>query len=221
MIIHRSLITQLCALMLPALLLSAFAAPAFSQSANLANPASLRETAPASYKARFDTSKGVFVIEVQRDWAPNGADRFYNLVKNGFYDNVRFFRVISGFMVQFGISGDPKISAPWRDARIADDPVKQSNKRGFITYAMAGPNTRTSQVFINFGDNASLDSQGFSPFGRVVTGMNVVDALNAEYGEGAPRGRGPDQGRVQMEGNAYLARDFGKLDFVKKATIDK
>jgi len=207
--------------MLPALLVSGFAAPAFSQSAGLANPASLRETAPASYKARFDTSKGVFVIEVQRDWAPNGADRFYNLVKNGFYDNVRFFRVISGFMVQFGINGDPKISAPWRDARIADDPVKQSNKRGFITYAMAGPNTRTSQVFINFGDNASLDSQGFSPFGRVVTGMNVVDALNAEYGEGAPRGRGPDQGRVQMEGNAYLARDFGKLDFVKKATIDK
>jgi len=207
--------------MLPALLVSAFAAPAFSQSAGLANPASLRETAPASYKARFDTSKGVFVIEVQRDWAPNGADRFYNLVKNGFYDNVRFFRVISGFMVQFGISGDPKISAPWRDARIADDPVKQSNKRGFITFAMAGPNTRTSQVFINFGDNASLDSQGFPPFGRVVSGMNVVDALNAEYGEGAPRGRGPDQGRVQMEGNAYLARDFGKLDFVKKATIEK
>jgi len=207
--------------MLPVLLVSAFAAPAFSQSAGLANPASLRETAPASYKARFDTSKGAFVIEVQRDWAPNGADRFYNLVKNGFYDNVRFFRVISGFMVQFGINGDPKISAPWRDARIADDPVKQSNKRGFITYAMAGPNTRTSQVFINFGDNASLDSQGFSPFGRVVSGMNVVDALNAEYGEGAPRGRGPDQGRVQMEGNAYLTRDFGKLDFVKKATIDK
>ena len=221
MIIHRSLITYVAALMLPALLVSAFAAPAFSQSAGLANPASLRETAPASYKARFDTSKGVFVIEVQRDWAPNGADRFYNLVKNGFYDNVRFFRVISGFMVQFGINGDPKISAPWRDARIADDPVKQSNKRGFITYAMAGPNTRTSQVFINFGDNASLDSQGFSPFGRVVSGMNVVDALNAEYGEGAPRGRGPDQGRVQMEGNAYLTRDFGKLDFVKKATIDK
>jgi peptidyl-prolyl cis-trans isomerase A (cyclophilin A) len=207
--------------LMPALLLSGLTTPAFSQSAILANPASLRETAPASYRARFDTSKGVFVIEVQRDWAPNGADRFYNLVKNGFYDNVRFFRVISGFMVQFGINGDPKISAPWREARIADDPVKQSNKRGFITYAMAGPNTRTSQVFINFGDNASLDSQGFSPFGRVVTGMDVVDKLNAEYGEGAPRGRGPDQGRLQMEGNAYLARDFGKLDFVKKATIEK
>jgi peptidyl-prolyl cis-trans isomerase A (cyclophilin A) len=158
---------------------------------------------------------------VVRDWAPNGADRFYNLVKNGFYDNVRFFRVISGFMVQFGISGDPKISSPWREARIPDDPVKQSNKRGFITYAMAGPNTRTSQVFINFGDNDGLDRQGFSPFGRVVTGMNVVDSLNAEYGEGAPRGRGPDQGRIQMEGNAYLTKDFGRLDFVKKATIER
>jgi peptidyl-prolyl cis-trans isomerase A (cyclophilin A) len=158
---------------------------------------------------------------VTRDWAPNGADRFYNLVKNGFYDNVRFFRVISGFMVQFGIHGDPKTSAPWREARIADDPVKQSNKRGYITYAMAGPNTRTSQVFINFADNANLDNSGFSPFGRVISGMDVVDKLNAEYGEGAPRGRGPDQGRIQQEGNAYLQRDFGKLDFVKKATIER
>ena len=151
----------------------------------------------------------------------NGADRFYNLVKNGFYDNVRFFRVISGFMVQFGISGDPKLSAQWREARIQDDPVKQSNKRGFITYAMAGPNTRTSQVFINFGDNASLDGQGFSPFGQVVSGMNIVDALNAEYGEGAPRGRGPDQGRLQMEGNDYLAKEFSRMDFIRKATIEK
>lgn len=204
-----------------ALLLTAFATPAFSQSAGLTNPAALREQAPAVYKAKFDTSKGAFVIEVHRDWAPNGADRFYNLVKSGFYDNVRFFRVISGFMVQFGINGDPKVSAPWRDAKLADDPVKQSNKRGMITYAMAGPNTRTSQVFINFGDNGSLDSQGFSPFGKIVSGMNVVDALNAEYGEGAPRGRGPDQSRVQAEGNAYLQKDFGKLDFVKKATIEK
>jgi peptidyl-prolyl cis-trans isomerase A (cyclophilin A) len=212
---RRSLIT-----LASALALSALAAPAFAQG-NLSNPAALREKAPAVYKAKFDTSKGAFVVEVHRDWAPNGADRFYNLVKNGFYDNVRFFRVISGFMVQFGINGDPKVSAPWRDAKISDDPVKQSNKRGYITYAMAGPNTRTSQVFINFADNANLDSSGFAPFGRVVSGMNVVDALNAEYGEGAPRGRGPDQGRLQMEGNAYLARDFGRMDFVKKATIEK
>jgi peptidyl-prolyl cis-trans isomerase A (cyclophilin A) len=211
---------QSLAVLAPALVVCALSAPAFGQ-ASLANPASLREQAPAVYKARFDTSKGVFVVEVQRDWAPLGADRFYNLVKNGFYDNVRFFRVISGFMVQFGINGDPKLSAQWREARIQDDPVKQSNRRGTITYAMAGPNTRTSQVFINFADNSSLDRQGFSPFGRVVSGMNVVDALHAEYGEGAPRGRGPDQGRIQMEGNAYLARDFGRLDYVKKASIEK
>ena len=215
MIIRRSLIT-----LASALAVAVLTGPALAQS-NLANPAALREQAPPVYKARFDTSKGAFVIEVHRDWAPNGADRFYNLVKNGFYDNVRFFRVVSGFMVQFGISGDPSVAAPWRDAKIADDPVKQSNKRGYITYAMAGPNTRTSQVFINFADNANLDSGGFSPFGRVVSGMDVVDKLNAEYGEGAPRGRGPDQSRIQMEGNAYLNKDFGRLDFVRKATIEK
>jgi peptidyl-prolyl cis-trans isomerase A (cyclophilin A) len=198
----------------------AFATPAVAQG-NLGNPAALKEQAPATYKARFDTSKGVFVIQVNRAWAPQGADRFYNLVKNGFYDNVRFFRVISGFMVQFGINGDPAVSAKWREARIPDDRVTQSNKRGFITYAMAGPNTRTSQVFINFGDNAGLDSQGFAPFGQVIQGMEVVDRLNAEYGEGAPRGRGPDQGRIQMEGNAYLNKDFPRMDFVRKATIEK
>jgi peptidyl-prolyl cis-trans isomerase A (cyclophilin A) len=208
-------------MLLPAFALSAAAVPAAAQGPSLANPTTLREQAPATYKARFDTSKGVFVIEVTRAWAPNGADRFYNLVKNGFYDNVRFFRVISGFMVQFGINGDPAISAKWREARIQDDPVKQSNRRGYITYAMAGPNTRTSQVFINFADNTGLDRQGFSPFGRVISGMDVVDKLNAEYGEGAPRGRGPDQGRIQMEGNAYLQRDFGRMDFVRKATVER
>jgi peptidyl-prolyl cis-trans isomerase A (cyclophilin A) len=195
--------------------------PAFGQSGNLANPSALRETAPATYKARFETSKGTFVVDVNREWAPNGADRFFNLVKNGFYDGVRFFRVLDGFMAQFGINGDPAISAQWRDARIQDDPVRQSNRRGFITYAMAGPNTRTSQVFINYGDNSALDKQGFSPFGQVSSGMNVVDALHNGYGEGAPRGQGPDQGRVQMEGNAYLAKNFPRLDFVKKATITK
>ena len=132
------------------------------------------------------------MVEVHRDWAPNGADRFYNLVKNGFYNDARFFRVIDGFMVQFGINGDPKISAVWRDANIKDDPVKQSNTRGMITFATAGPNTRTTQVFINFGDNAGLDGQGFSPFGKVVSGMDVVDSLYAGYGEGAPNGHGPE-----------------------------
>ncbi|MGZ3411110.1 MAG: peptidylprolyl isomerase [Xanthobacteraceae bacterium] len=192
-----------------------------AQGANLANPAALTEKAPATYKVRLDTSKGAVVIQVNRDWAPNGADRFYNLVKNGFYDNVRFFRVISGFMVQFGINGDPKVQSVWRTAAIKDDPVTQSNKRGYITFATAGPNTRTSQVFINFGDNAALDGQGFAPFGQIVTGMNIVDQLYSGYGEGAPRGRGPDQGRMQQEGNAYLQRDFGNLDFIKKATIER
>jgi cyclophilin family peptidyl-prolyl cis-trans isomerase len=188
---------------------------------NLGDPASLNEKAPAVYKAKFDTSKGTFVIEVHREWAPNGADRFYNLVKNGYYNDARFFRVIDGFMVQFGISGNPDLAAVWRDARIPDDPVKQSNSRGMVTFATAGPDTRTTQVFINFGDNAGLDGQGFAPFGQVVSGMDVVDAFFKGYGEGAPRGQGPDQGRIQMQGNAYLITDFPKLDYVKKATIEQ
>ena len=191
--------------------------PAVAQ--RLANPAALNEQAPASYKVKFDTSKGAFVVEVHRDWAPGGADRFYNLVKNGFFDNARFFRVISGFMVQFGINADPAVSAVWRNARIADDPVKVSNKRGMITFATAGPNTRTTQLFINYGDNARLDGQGFAPFGQVVSGMNVVDALYPGYGEGAPAGMGPEQGRVQTEGNAYLTREFPRLDYIKTTTI--
>ncbi len=200
----------------------ALATPAFSQSSNLANPAALNEQAPPLYKAHFDTSKGVFEVEVHRDWAPNGADRFYNLVKNGFFDNARFFRVISGFMVQFGINGDPKLSAVWREARIKDDPVTKSNARGAITFATAGPDTRTSQVFINYADNSRLDGQGFAPFGIVVgNGMDVVDKLYSNYGEGAPRGSGPEQGRIQSEGNAYLNKAFPNLDYIKKATIVK
>jgi cyclophilin family peptidyl-prolyl cis-trans isomerase len=191
--------------------------------AALKNPAALKEMAPATFKVNFDTSAGMFVVEVHRDWAPNGADRFYNLVKNGYYDNVRFFRVIPDFMVQFGINGDPALNAAWQPARIPPDPVKQSNKRGFITYAMAGrPDTRTTQVFINFKDNsASLDGQGFAPFGQVTSGMNVVDKIYSGYGEGAPNGQGPEQGRIQAEGNAYLTKSFPKLDYVKKATIEK
>jgi peptidyl-prolyl cis-trans isomerase A (cyclophilin A) len=192
-----------------------------ARAGNLSDPATLNEEAPAVYKAKFATSKGSFVIEVHRDWAPRGADRFYNLVKNGFYDNARFFRVIDGFMVQFGINGDPNIAGVWRQADIKDDPVKQSNQRGMVTFATAGPNTRTTQVFINFGDNAALDGQGFSPFGKVVSGMEVVDSLYGGYGEGAPNGNGPDQGRIQQQGNAYLEKAFPKLDFVKTATIEE
>jgi peptidyl-prolyl cis-trans isomerase A (cyclophilin A) len=194
---------------------------ALAQQPSLKNAASLNEKAPATYKARFDTSAGVFVVEVTRDLAPLGADRFYNLVKNGFYDGTRFFRVISGFMVQFGIHGDPAVSAVWRNARINDDPVKGTNSPMTITFATGGPNTRTTQVFINFGNNAGLDKQGFAPFGRVIEGQDVVKKIYAEYGEGAPRGKGPDQGRLQMEGNAYLAKDYPKMDYIKSATIEK
>jgi peptidyl-prolyl cis-trans isomerase A (cyclophilin A) len=200
-----------------------FAAAAAAQAPSLKNPASLKEQAPATYKARFDTSAGVFVIQVNRDWAPLGADRFYNLVKSGFYDDARFFRAISGFMVQFGIHADPAISAVWRNARIGVDRVKQGNKPMRITYAMGGsPDTRTTQVFINFVDNGnSLDKLGFASFGEVVEGQDVVKKIFTGYGEGAPRGKGPEQGRIQMEGNAYLNKEFPKLDYIKKATIEK
>ena len=193
--------------------------------AALKNPAALKEMAPATYKVDFDTSVGMVVVEVRREWAPNGADRFYNLVKNGYFDDVRFFRVVPNFMVQFGISGDPALNSVWREARIPRDPVKQSNTRGFLTFAMqggpSGPDTRTTQVFINFGDNSPLDAQGFAPFGRVTKGMDVVDKIYSGYGEGAPSGKGPDQSRVQSQGNAYLSKDFPKLDYIKKATIEK
>ena len=193
-----------------------------AQAPSLKNPTSLKEQAPATYKVKFDTSVGVFVLQVNRDWAPLGADRFYNLVKNGFYDDARFFRAIPGFMVQFGISGDPAISPAWRNARIGVDPVKQSNKPMFISFAMGGtPDTRTTQVFINFGNNANLDAMGFAPFGEVIEGKDVVNKIHTGYGEGAPRGKGPDQGRTQAEGNAYLMKEFPKLDFIKKATIEK
>jgi peptidyl-prolyl cis-trans isomerase A (cyclophilin A) len=189
--------------------------------AALTDPAIATATAPNTYRVRFDTTKGPFVVEVHRAWAPRGADRFYNLVRAGYYDDVAFFRVISNFMVQFGINGDPRVNAAWRKARIADDPVKQSNVRGMVTFATSGPDSRTTQVFINFKDNSRLDGMGFAPFGQVVQGMSVVDALYSGYGEGAPRGMGPDQGRAQGEGNVYLRSSFPRLDYVKKARLVK
>ena len=208
-----------------ALMLAAVSLLMGQAAAALKTPAALKEMAPAIYKVNFDTSAGAFVIEVHRDWAPNGADRFYNLVKNGYFDDVRFFRVIKDFMVQFGINGDPALNSIWREARIPRDPVKQSNTRGFITFAMQGgpqgPDTRTTQVFINFRDNSGLDGQGFAPFGRVAQGMDVVDKIYSGYGEGAPSGSGPNQEQVQSQGNAYLNKSFAKLDYIKKATITK
>ena len=193
--------------------------PDLQKLARLRNPAALSEKAPDTYKANFDTSKGAFTVTVTRAWAPLGADRFYNLVKNGFYDEARFYRVLDGFMAQVGIHGNPTIAKAWMNARIQDDPVKQSNKRGFVTFATGGANTRTTQFFINFRDNAGLDKQGFAPFGEVTSGMNIVDRLYNGYGEGAPSGKGPNQGRVQGEGNVYLNKDFPRLDFIKTATI--
>jgi peptidyl-prolyl cis-trans isomerase A (cyclophilin A) len=189
---------------------------------DLLDPANAREKAPDAFKAKFTTTKGDFVVEVHRDWAPNGADRFYDLVKLGFFDDTRFFRAVDAFMVQFGLSGDPAVSTKWQQANVADDPVSQSNKRGFITFAQTNmPNSRATQVFINYADNGRLDGMRFAPFGQVVQGMDVVDSLYKGYGEGAPSGAGPDQSRVQAQGNAYLDKAFPKLDAIKRAEIVK
>jgi peptidyl-prolyl cis-trans isomerase A (cyclophilin A) len=192
----------------------AVAASAGQAAPSLKTPASLTAKAPATYKVEFDTTAGPFVVEVHHDWAPIAADRFYNLVKNGFYNNARFFRVVPNFMVQFGMSGDPAVTSAWASTPMKDEPSKQSNKKGYITFARTGaPNSRGTQVFINFKDNAFLDSQGFAPFGQVVSGMPIVEKINSEYGER------PNQGRITLEGNAYLSKEFPKLDYIKKATI--
>jgi len=184
------------------------------------NPALLKAKAPDVFKAQFTTTKGDIVIEVHRDWAPLGADRFYNLVKSGFFTDVYFFRVHPKFMVQFGISGTPKIAAAWQGASIKDDAQKESNKRGTITFAMGGPNTRTTQLFINFADNTFLDTQNFPPFGTVTAGMDVVDQIFSGYGEiPAMGGTGPDPGKIESEGNAYLVKNFPKLDKIISAKV--
>lgn len=195
-------------------------APAMAaKSPALMDPSRATLTAPAKYSVSFETTKGEVIIDVTRSWAPNGADRFYNLVKAGFFTDTAFFRVIGGFMAQLGISGDPAVNDVWRDARIPDDPVKQSNLAGYVTFAAASmPNSRTTQFFINFADNGRLDTMRFAPFGKV-RDMETVKKLHAGYGEGAPRGRGPSQGRMQKEGNSYLKAEFPKLDYVKKATV--
>ena len=174
--------------------------------------------APAQYTVELDTTKGAIVIDVRRDWAPHGADRFYELVQAGYFTDVAFFRVISGFMAQVGINGDPALNAQWREKRIPDDAVKASNTRGTVTFATSGPNSRTTQFFFNFTDNSRLDGMGFAPFGKVQD-MAPVDALYDGYGEGAPGGRGPSQGALQSQGNAYLRESFPKLDYIKSAKI--
>lgn len=186
-----------------------------AQTSRLADPSQLTESAPDVYRARFETSKGPFVIEVHREWAPLGADRFFNLVKNGFYDGTRFFRVRPGFMAQFGLNGDANIQGAWQRASLRDEPPMKNNTRGYVSFTKESlPNTRFTQIFINYTDNSYLDEQGFAPFGQVVTGMEVVDKLFAPA-----RDNEPDQRRILREGNAYLQKEFPQLDFVKKATI--
>jgi peptidyl-prolyl cis-trans isomerase A (cyclophilin A) len=186
-----------------------------NKAAKLRNPAQLKDTAPATFKAKFDTSAGTFVVEAHREWAPKGVDRFYNLVKNGFYDDCRFFRVVPNFVVQFGINGNPSIQAVWRNANLTDDPVKHGNTKGTVVFATAGPNTRTTQLFINLKDNSGLDRQGFAAFGEVVQGMDVVEKITSQYRER------PQQAEIQARGNAYLKAEFPKMDYIKTATIEK
>lgn len=182
--------------------------------------AAFQATAPDTFRVRFETTKGEFIVEAVRAWAPNGVDRFYNLVRNGYYNDVAFFRVIENFMAQFGIHGDPAVNAAWRNARIPPDPVVESNRRGYISFAMGRtPDTRTTQLFINFRDNTQLDEMGFAPIARVVEGMEVVDAIYSGYGEGAPNGRGPAQAQIQAQGNKYLRESFPQLDYITRASI--
>jgi peptidyl-prolyl cis-trans isomerase A (cyclophilin A) len=186
----------------------------------LLDPSLAKAKAPDSYKVKMETTAGDFVIEVHREWAPYGADRFYNLVKIGYFNDVSFFRVIKGFMAQAGMNGDPAVSDVWLKARIPVDPVKKSNTKGMVTFAMgAQPDTRTAQFFINYGDNSFLDASGFAPFGKVVEGFDTVKGLYNGYGEGAPRGKGPSQGKLFSDGNAYLKGDFPKLDYIVTATV--
>ena len=180
---------------------------------SLLNPASLHAKAPAVFKAKFTTTAGDFVVEVHRAWAPIGADRFYNLVRNGYFTNAAFFRVVPGFVVQFGLSPNPAVNKVWKEANIQDDPVIQSNKRGSLVFATAGPNTRTTQFFINYADNGRLDGMGFAPFGTVVEGMAVVDKIFPGYGES------PSQDQITDQGDAYIAANFPKIDKIKLARI--
>jgi peptidyl-prolyl cis-trans isomerase A (cyclophilin A) len=186
------------------------------------DPAKVDVVGPDSFAVHFVTSRGAFDVKVRRAWSPKGSDHLYYLVSNGFYDGIRFYRVIDGFMAQFGAAGDTAVGHVWGERRIADEPVKHGNTRGTLTYAKtSAPNSRSTQLFINYRDNAQLDGMGFSPLGEVTIGMAVVDSLYHEYGEGAPSGRGPDQGQLGREGNAYLVREFPKLDYIVTARVSE
>jgi peptidyl-prolyl cis-trans isomerase A (cyclophilin A) len=176
------------------------------------------EKTPDVFQATFDTSKGPVVVEIHRDWAPVGVDHFYSLAKTGYYDGNRFFRVTRAY-AQFGINGNPQTSALWSTANLPDDPVKESNKKGTLTYAHLGANNRTTQLFFNRKDNKDLDKSGFAPIGKVVTGMEIIDSLYDSYGDMPPRGQGPDPSKIEVQGNSYLEAHFPRLDYIKKVTI--
>jgi len=185
----------------------------------LLRPTRLTETAPATFRARFETSAGDFVLELHRGWAPLGVDRFYNLAKNGFFDDSRVYRVLDGFMAQFGINADPYVSQAWKTQFIVDDPVVETNSRGRVTFAKGGLHTRTTEIFVNYRDNAGLDEEGFSPIGEVIEGMEVVDAFHAAYGDGQPRGSGPYAAMAQARGNEYLDAEFPELTKIIRVTM--
>jgi peptidyl-prolyl cis-trans isomerase A (cyclophilin A) len=199
---------------LPALLLAGCGRQEPAESAK-----AIPTQAPETYRVGFDTTKGPFVVEVTRAWAPRGADRFYELVRKQFYDGARFYRVVPRFVVQFGLKGDPASDRYWSTMYMPDDPVTQNNRRGTLSFAMAGAATRTTQVFINLSDNFRLDGMGFAPFGKVLSGMEVVDQLFKGYGDAPPSGVGPEQSRIRDEGNEYLDRYFPRLDSIKTARI--
>ena len=204
---------RLSLVVLAALLTSCSSTEKATTGSGPVDPAKWTKESPASYKARFETTAGPFTVEVQREWAPLGADRFYNLVQSGYFNGGRFFRVVPGFVIQFGLSADPAVTAAWKNTNLQDDPVRRSNGRGFLSFATSGPNTRTTQLFINVGENMRLDQMGFSPFGLVTEGMEAVDKITAEYGES------PQQPEIEQKGEAYLQENFPKLDKITKASI--
>ncbi len=200
------------------LALGGCSSPDESKKAAAPKPALKAEKTPDVFQAVFDTSRGQVVIEVHRDWAPVGVDHFYWLIKTGFYDGVRFFRVTRNY-VQFGINGDATTNGLWSTARLPDDKVKQSNVKGTLSFAHLGANSRTTQLFFNMKNNKDLDKQGFAPLGKVIAGMDVVERLYSAYGEVAPRGQGPDPTKIEVQGHTYLDSKFPRLDYIKKATI--
>ena len=185
-----------------------------------ADPKRVDAPGPDRFTVHFVTSRGPFDVRVHRDWAPRGADRVYYLARANFFDGVRFFRVVDKFVAQFGLNGDTAVSRAWRGTRIPDDSALKSNVRGTLSFAAGGPNTRTTQMYISFGNNSRLDRTGFAVFGQVIAGMDaVVDSIYKGYGEGAPRGQGPNQDSIARQGNAYLIRGFPKLDYVITARV--